>query len=63
MNTERYDGGRRKSGIETKSLLKSWFEELLRMLSSILFAFDKVPNKRAGIHVLKKSFVEAPANM
>ncbi|MBT2663260.1 hypothetical protein J7E35_19710 [Bacillus sp. ISL-45] len=63
MDTERYDRGKRKTGVDTERELKQWFIklpkesqkslELMAELERLFFTFDKWPRSNAYIHVLK----------
>jgi hypothetical protein len=63
MNTERYDRGRSKTGVDTERELKQWFiklpkeseksKEFMAELERLFFTFDKRPRSNAFIHVLK----------
>jgi hypothetical protein len=63
MNTERYDRGKGKTGIDTERELKQWFiklpkesqksQELMAELEGLFFTFDKKPRSNAFIHILK----------
>jgi hypothetical protein len=63
MNSEKYDRGARKTGIDTENVLKMWFVKLpptsnrskqLRFeVESLISEYDKKINKAAVIHILK----------
>ncbi|MDN4493589.1 hypothetical protein [Ureibacillus aquaedulcis] len=64
MNTEKYDRGKRKTGVDTEKELKEWFvklsvesekaQELMEELYKLLEKHDKKVRSNANIHILKK---------
>ena len=63
MNVEKYDRGKRKTGVDTEKELKKWFvklsvesmksQELMDELHKLLEKQDKKVRRNANIHVLK----------
>ena len=63
MNTEKYDRGSNKTGVDTEKELKQWFIKLndsseksimlMNKLKELLELYNKKPRSNAAIHILK----------